>query len=315
MSTTNILLIGFGELGSALFSHLLTLPSTQITLGTPNSSKYASLLSSHPNVSHLTVDLTSPSTFLAKTLAAYDILISATGYSSTSDSVTRLAQEVLEAGKIRQAQEKGKLWFFPWQWGVDYDITGDVEGVMPLFGYQKAVRDLLREKAEESGVCWTIVSVGIFMSLLFEDYWGIVERSREDNRNIVVRCLGNWEHKVTATDVDDMGRVLARILAGQVEAKNRVLYVAGDTMSYGELADVVGRVSGKEIDKEEWSIPHLDAELRADPENKIKRYQLVFAKNGVWWDKEKTVNYQLGMSMVDVETYARKLFRTRGTDE
>jgi len=73
-------------------------------------------------------------------------------------------------------------------------------------------------------------------------------------------------------------------------------------------AVLVGHVSGKEIDKEEWSIPHLDAELKADPENGIKRYRLVFARDGVWWDKEKTVDRQLGMNMVDVETYVRRLF-------
>jgi len=315
MSVPKILLLGLGELGSSLFSHLASLPSIHLTIGTHDPSKHASLLSSHPTVSHIAIDLTSPSTSLAKTFAAYDVLISATGFSSTPDSVMKLAHEVLEAGKIRQAQGKGKLWFFPWQWGVDYDVTGDGEGLMPLFGQQKAARDFLREKAEQSGVCWTIVSTGIFMSFLFEDFWGIVDRSREDNGKIVVRCLKDWKHRVTVTDVDDIGRVVARVLSGHVEAENRILYVAGDTVSYEELADIVGRASRKEIDKEEWSIPHLDTELKADPENRLKKYRLVFAREGVWWDKEKTVNHQLGMSMADVETYARKLFRNKDSSQ
>ncbi|CAA9956701.1 NmrA domain containing protein [Pyrenophora teres f. maculata] len=308
MSTTKILLLGLGELGSAFLSHLITLPFTHLTVGTPNPSKHASLLASYPTVSHRAIDLAAPSDSLTKTFAAFDILIIATGFSSNIDSVTKLANEVLEAGKIRQAHRKSKLWFFPWQWGVDYDITGDAEGKMPLFGKQKAVRDLLRERAEESGVDWTIVSTGIFMSFLFEDFWGIVDRSREDDGRIVVRCLKNWEHKVTVTDVDDIGRMLAKIVARHVEANNRILYIAGDTVSYQELADVVGRVNGKEIGREEWSIPQLEAELKADPDNQIKKYRLVFARDGVWWDKEKTVNHQLGISMVDVETHARKLF-------
>ena len=74
------------------------------------------------------------------------------------------------------------------------------------------------------------------------------------------------------------------------------------------MAGIVGRVSGGEVDKEEWSIPYLDAELKGDPENGIKRYRLVFTRDGVWWDKGKTVNRQLSMSMVDVKTYARRLF-------
>ncbi|EDU41126.1 NmrA multi-domain protein [Pyrenophora tritici-repentis] len=315
MPTTKIILLGLGELGSAFLPHLIPLPSTHLTVGTPNPSKHASLLASYPTVSYLAIDLTTPSDSLAKAFAAFDILITATGFSSNIDSVTKLTNEVLQAGKIRQAQGKSKIWFFPWQWGVDYDVTGDVEGKMPLFGKQKAVRDLLRERAEESGVCWTIVSTGIFMSFLFEGSWGIIDRSREDRGKIVVRCLKNWEHKVTVTDVDDIGRVLAKIVAKHVEAENCILYIAGDTVSYQELADVIGHVSGKEIGREKWSIPYLEAELKADPDHQIKKYRLVFARDSVYWDKEKTANHELVMSMVDVETYARKLFGNKGSSQ
>lgn len=88
------------------------------------------------------------------------------------------------------------------------------------------------------------------------------------------------------TDVADTGKLLARIVAGYTEAENRVVYVAGDTVSYKELADIVERVAGKEIVREEWPISHLEAELAKDPDDLIRRYRLVFARHGVWWDKE-----------------------------
>jgi hypothetical protein len=149
---------------------------------------------------------------------------------------------------------------------------------MPLFGAQRDVRDLLREKAEGSNVKWTVVSTGIFMSFLFEAFWGIVSEEKEKEKGevgkIVVRCLKDWEHKVTVTHVDDIGRVPARILAGDTESENRVLNVAGDTVSYEELAEVVGRASGCNVEEEKWSIPHLKGELARDPEDGIKKYSL-----------------------------------------
>ena len=228
--------------------------------------------------------------------------------------MTKLALEVLEAGKLRQEQGKARLWFFPWQWGVDYDITRDRNGLMPLFGEQQRVRDLLRTEAEQCGVQWTIVSTGVFMSFLFEPFWGIVGRPSqrdgvgEGGKEIVVRCLRDWEHGVTVTDAHDIGRVLKRILAGDVRAENRVLYVAGDSVRYRDLADVVEKVVGREVVREAWGVEYLQEELNKDPNDGIKKYRLVFAGDGVWWEKKRTVNHQLGMEMMDVETYAKKLF-------
>jgi uncharacterized protein YbjT (DUF2867 family) len=302
-SKTQILLLGAGELGTALFNPLSTLPNTHITIGVRTPSKYAHL--SSPTV-HLTeINLTDDSQNLAKTFSHFDILISATGFGADPSSVLKLAHEVLSAGQIRKASGKDKLWFFPWQWGVDYDVTRDGQGLMPLFGAQRDVRNILREKAEDSNVRWTVVSTGIFMSFLFEQFWGVVERR---DSQITVRCLRGWEHKVTVTDVGDIGRVLARVVASTDGVMENVVYVAGDTVSYGELADVVERVSGEVVKREAWGMEYLKEELRKNPDDGIKKYRLVFAREGVWWDKKRTMNAKLGMHMVDVESFAKKLF-------
>jgi hypothetical protein len=302
-SQTKILLLGAGELGSAILQHISSLPNTHITIGVRKPSSYQHLAS--PATTLLSLDLSAPSSDLIPVFAAFDIILSCTGFGADVTSVKKLAIEILEAGKLRKTQQKeGKLWFFPWQWGVDYDITGDGKGLMPLFGAQKEVRDLLREKADSCGVKWTIVSTGIFMSFLFEEFWGVVGK---DGDAFTVRALGSWDHRITVTDVQDIGRVVARILAGDVESEDLVLYVAGDTVSYAQLADVVGRVTGNKVEKEEWSIEHLKSELEKDPQNGIKKYRLVFAREGVWWDKEGTVNHKLGMEMLDVETYVKRV--------
>jgi hypothetical protein len=319
--TTEILLLGAGELGTAFLSHITSLPNTHVTVGVRSPHNYPHLAS--PTVTLLALDLTNPSTTITEVFARYNVIISATGFTSTPSSLSKLANEVLSAGRLRASLGKPKLWFFPWQWGVDYDVTGDGNGLMPLFGEQKKVRDLLRTEAEGSGVRWTIVSTGIFMSFLFEPFWGIVEQSSQNKEEargeggrggrggVVVRCLRDWEHGVTVTDVHDIGRVLKRILAGEVEAENRVVYVAGDSVTYGKLADIVERVIGRIVAREVWSVEHLQEELKRDPENGIKKYRLVFAGDGVWWEKEKTVNHDLGMDMTDVKTYAKKVFGVR----
>jgi hypothetical protein len=305
-SHTTILLLGAGELGTAFLPHLAKLPNIDITVGVRSPAKYAHL-QSH-NISLTAIDLSSPSPDLAKTFSAYDILISATGFGADPSTVLKLAEEALLAGKIRNEQGKSKLWFFPWQWGVDYDVTGDGEGLMPLFGAQRDVRNLLRERAMGDNVKWTVVSTGIFMSFLFEQFWGIVDRSKEEEGKVLVRCLRDWDHKVTVTDVNDIGRVLARVIAGDVEAENKVLCTAGDTVSYGQLADIVRRVSGKQVEQEAWSMEHLKSELDAAPNDSIKKYRLVFARDGVWWEMNRTVNKALRMDMMDVETFARRQF-------
>ncbi|KAF2874513.1 hypothetical protein BDV95DRAFT_487463 [Massariosphaeria phaeospora] len=297
-----ILLIGAGELGSAFLPHLSTLPNTHITVGVRSVAKYTHL--TNPNVSLLSLDITGPSQELAQTFAKYDILISATGFGQDAGAVTKLAKEALEAGKLRKEAGTSKLWFFPWQWGVDYDVTGDGQGLMPLFGEQVGVRELLRAEAKESHVKWTIVSTGIFMSFLFEQLWGIVDR---DGDKITVRALRDWNHRVTVTDVNDIGNVLARIVTGDAEADDRVVYCAGDTVSYAQLADIIQRVKKQDVKREQWSVQHLESELAKDPSDTLKKYRLVFAKDGVYWEKESTVNHKLNISLIDVGTYARKI--------
>lgn len=172
-SPTQILLLGAGELGIAFLPHLSGLPNTHVTIGIRTPTKYQHI--SSPNISLTALDLSSSSKALSKTFAHYDIVVSATGFGQSSHVLTKIAREILAAGVLRRGAGKGKLWFFPWQWGVNYDITGDGLGLMPLFGEQADIRNTLRAEAEESNVQWTILSTGIFMSFLFERFWAVVD--------------------------------------------------------------------------------------------------------------------------------------------
>jgi len=305
-STQSTLLLGAGELGSAILTPLSAYPNIKITVAVRDPSRYASLESEKTSFIALGLtDLTIQE--LATAFAPFDIIISCSGFGMPTGSQMKIAEAALAAGKQRVADGKQAISFFPWQWGVDYDITGDANGTMELFGEQLNIRNLLRAQSAYSGMNWTIVSTGIFMSFLFEPYWGFVEPEGED---VVVRALGSWENRVTVSTVEDIGSIAARIVCAsesELETKDKIVYMAGETISYARLAKVVEIVFGKKVRRELWSVDHLREELKKDPENLVKKYRVVFAEgNGVSWDEKGTVNRTLGMQVTDVETWARE---------
>lgn len=305
-SAQSILLLGAGELGSAILTPLSTYLNIKITVAVRDPSRYASLECEKTSLTTLSLtDLSVEE--LATAFTPFDIIIGCSGFGMPAGSQMKIAKATLAAGKQRIVAGKRAIRYFPWQWGVDYDITGDANGTMELFGEQLSVRNLLRAQAAESGVNWTIVSTGIFMSFLFESYWGVVELGGE---GVVVRALGSWENRVTVSTVEDIGLIAARIVCAsesELETKDKIVYMAGETISYTRLAEVVEIVLGKKVRRELWSVGHLKEELKQDPDSLVKKYRVVFAEgNGVSWSGEKTVNRILGIQVTDVETWARK---------
>lgn len=82
-------------------------------------------------------------------------------------SQLKLTRAVLEAGVSR---------YFPWQYGIDYDVVGG-GSAQDLFDEQLEVRNLLRSSSSSSptSVDWIIVSTGVFMSFLLVPEFGPVD--------------------------------------------------------------------------------------------------------------------------------------------
>lgn len=153
-----VIVLGAGELGLSLLTALAEHPSQPrlSVLLRPSSSSTSSreaLLKQLSSLSTTPVydDLLSPT--LHSTLSGYDIVISASGFSSPPGTQLAILEAVL----------KGKVgWYVPWQFGVDYDVIGSGSG-LELFDEQLEVRNRLRAQKE---VRWTIVSTGLFTSYL-----------------------------------------------------------------------------------------------------------------------------------------------------
>lgn len=227
---------------------------------------------------------------LSSTFASYDTIISCMGFASGRGTQVKLVRAVLSAGVPR---------YIPWQFGVDYDIIGR-GSAQDIFDEQLDVRDLLRAQTQTS---WAIVSTGMFTSFLFEPWFGVVDVDKG-----TVCALGSWENRVTLTTPEDIGKVTADIIFDEEDQfANKPIFIGGDTISYGNLADLVEKVTRKTIQRTVLTMDDAQAALVTDPENNVLKYQIVFGQGrGVSWDLSETWNWKRGIPMITAEEWAAK---------
>jgi hypothetical protein len=298
----SILVLGAGELGMAMLRSLvrraagvsglslavLLRPST-IDSGDPRKQKDIDELRGL-DVEVIPGDLSGQSvTDLATVFGRFDTLISCTGFVGGSGVQRKIARAALDAGVKR---------YFPWQFGVDYDVIGR-GSAQDLFDEQLDVRDLLRSQDQTE---WVIVSTGMFTSFLFEPSFGVVDLARN-----TVNALGSWDNAVTVTTAEDIGALTAEIVFAEPRFVNQVVHVAGDTITYRQLADTVDSMLGRNVHRVEWSVPKLERELAEEPGDSIRKYRAVFAAGkGVAWDKSRTFNTQRCMRVCGLEDWMRQ---------
>ena len=293
-----ILVLGAGELGlavlEALASHSQRSNDSSITvlLRRGRSAEMHAQWLKSKGIEILEADVVSASgAELTELFAAgkYSTIIGCTGMTYPPGTQLKLVQAVLRAQTPR---------YFPWQFGVDYDAIGEGSG-QDLFDEQIQVRNLLRAQ-QKTG--WCIVSTGMFMSFLFEPVFGVV--TNESQGRWKVRGLGGWANRVTVTDVKDIARVIAELVQ-KVDQQSGIVYTAGETVSYDQLATKMAKVIGNdELEREDWSLDTLRKELGANPTDGMRKYRIVFGSGkGVSWDVESTVNHQWSMKTLQVEEW------------
>lgn len=225
---------------------------------------------------------------LAAVMGRYHTVISCVGFAAGAGTQRKLARSALAAGVPR---------FFPWQFGVDYDEIGR-GSAQPLFDEQLDVRDLLRGQHTTE---WVIVSTGMFTSFLFEPEFGVVDLPAG-----TVHALGSWDNQVTLTTPEDIGALTADIVFAEPRLRDTVVYLAGDTISYRELADIVERLRGGAVTRTLWTDDFLAEQLRQHPADTMSKYRAVFARtNGVAWPKDQSYNAVRAITTTTAEEWAR----------
>lgn len=223
---------------------------------------------------------------LATLFSRYDTVIGCTGYAAGVNTPMKLAKAALQSGIPR---------YFPWQFGVDFEAIGR-GGPQDIFDAQLDVRELLRSQNKTE---WVIISTGMFMSYLFEPEFGVV-----DLKNDTVNALGSYDTAVTVTTPDDIGMLTAEIVFFEPTISNEIVFLAGDTVTYGELADKLEAGLKRPFRRTEWTVPVLMEELANDPQNMMRKYRAAFGiGRGMSWDKAGTFNVREDIGVTDLSDW------------
>lgn len=293
VETRNILVLGAGELGLCVLRELakaaaneggvritvLLRPVAAASIPKPRAELLEQLRGLGIGV--LSADIIEdPVEELAGHFRRFDTVIGCVGFVAGAGVQLKITRAALEAGVKR---------YVPWQFGVDYDAIGK-GSAQDLFDEQLDVRALLRAQERTE---WLIISTGMFTSFLFEPVFGVVDLAGN-----TVHALGSWSTEVTVTTPEDIGLLTARILFTRPRLANQVVFVAGDTLSYGQLADRVDAALDRKVHRIEWTLQQLNDDLAAAPDDQMRKYRAVFAQGkGVAWDKRNTFNAAHGIEL------------------
>ena len=241
------------------------------------------------NVAIIYADIATTGTSgLAGIFRPFQTVVNCTGFVGGAGTQLKLTAAALEAGVER---------YVPWQFGVDYDTIEPGSGG-GIFDEQIAVRALLR--AQEA-TCWTIVSTGMFTSFLFEPTFNVANL-----QEMTVNALGSWDTRVTVTTPKDIGKLTADILFTHPADTNQIFFTAGETITYGRLADLIEETFQTTVKRTQWTVEMLRQDLAKQPDDAMRKYRLAFAEEpGVAWDPGITYNVRNGIPTDDVATFLR----------
>lgn len=301
MKNKSVLILGAGELGLPVIRNMaqkakenntdITVLLRQETIDTVEVEKKRTVDELKTlDVTILAADLTAPSTELVSIFKNFDAVVSCTGYGTGAGGFQlKLANAVLDAGVKR---------YFPWQFGVDFEVIGR-GSAQDLFDEQLDVRELLRA---QNATKWVVISIGLFTSYLFQPFFGVVDFDKK-----VVNALGSLDTAVTVTTPDDIGMLTAEIFFEKPEIENSIVYIAGDTVTYGQLGDVVETLSGQKFERTVSNLDELANDLKNDPTNFVCKYRSIFGNGrGVSWDFNTSFNAQKGIKTISAKEWAEK---------
>jgi len=298
-TSQNILVLGAGELGLPVLRHLarrakdvkgarisVLLRASAVESNDPGKQRDIGEIR-HLGIEIVVGDLVKSSIDeLAMVFARYDTVIGCAGYAAGIDTPMKLARAALQARIPR---------YFPWQFGVDFDVIGR-GSPQDIFDAQLDVRELLRGQHETE---WVIISTGMFMSYLFEPEFGVVDLQAN-----AVHALGSLDTAVTLTTPDDIGALTAEVVFSKPRIRDEIVYLAGDTVTYAEVADKLQSGLGRPFSRHEWTEQYLLDELARDPNNMMRKYRAAFAQGrGVAWEKSGTFNQHRAIPVTDVASW------------
>jgi hypothetical protein len=105
----------------------------------------------------------------------------------------------------------------------------------------------------------------------------------------------------------DIGKLTAEIFFTEPQIENEIVYIAGDTITYGQLADIAESLSGQKYDRTLSDMEEIDNDLNNDPSNFVKKYRSIFGSGkGVSWSMEDSFNVRKGIQTISAKQWAKE---------
>ena len=239
------------------------------------------------NVRLIEGDLAQPTAELVPLLLGQHTVISTTSFLSPLEQQLSLLRACVGAGVQR---------FVPSDFGPEWAAFTDPSPLAPT----KQSKMALQKTVEDSGLDWLNVICGFFYHLTIHPFAGV------DLPHTAITAPGSYDTRLTATDTEDVGRVLAEALLRNEHRQH--LRVAGSTFTWAELADVIDSECGVVLDRRLATTTEIDEKIAADGEGVLMfKFKYIQSREcGTWWEVESTHNHKYGMQLNGLREYVRE---------
>ncbi|KAG8859710.1 hypothetical protein FRB96_004284 [Tulasnella sp. 330] len=200
--------------------------------------------------------------------------------SENAKALEMLGAEMVQINgpSMQEAAASGVKVYFPSEYGVDHRY-----GPQNHVWFNEKERHSSAARNEAPGQLKVIkLYIGMFTEIIFSPFFGL------DNKSGVYTSLGlgTSDKKVAITSTADIGAAIARLSTLAVADPQSVpddVRISGDNKSWNELADIVGRATGKTIKVVEEPVEGADDK---DGEDLPALARLNFARGAVDFSKD-----------------------------
>jgi len=190
-------------------------------------------------------------------------------------------------------------WFFPSEWSYDFGLIG-LGSVMAEFEDAKILQ---REKLKEgtkarNNFYFTVVCPGIFQEFYFNEFSGIYMKERK------IFCHGSKDIRASITTLENTGKIVQHMLTRGLtdDVKNKVVYVADETLSYLQAKERLEKYYKCEWKLEEVPIDELERRKNLYKGDQSKYMDYIYAGFGIM------LAQQIGVVWNDNELWNKKYY-------
>lgn len=231
---------------------------------------------------------------IAKWIHGQDIVVSTIAYYGPAAAPDLKLVDAVKLAKVS--------WFIPSFYGID--LTTDAKYLEPVPGV--VAKQPVLKAIRDNHINSFFVMNGIFLEYLISPFTGV------DVANATVTAPYSFDHKITATKISDIAHLAAELLLRREESsvKNQVIHLRGDTVSYGQIHELLEAHLKKPIKKvvisEEDAVKAWKNDVKF--EDFPGRFRVIFGhQQGVFWNESWNEKHAKDIKVTTVKEYIANL--------